>query len=96
MIDLDTKISQGVRFSSHLIGPHPSFFIFCFLKQSLQHLQLKKKHLLMLKQWANNKNENTAQVKTIHQGDVIWFLSDCVMNVLSGVVPINKLEFKKN
>ena len=49
----------------------------------------------MLKQWANNRNQNTAQIKTLHQGDFIWFLSDCVMNVLSGVVPINKVEFKK-
>ena len=49
----------------------------------------------MLKQWANNRNENTAQIKTLHQGNLIWFLSDCVMNVLSGVVPINKVELKK-
>ena len=49
----------------------------------------------MLKQWANNRNENTAQIKTLHQGDFIWFLSDCVMNVLSGVVPLNKVELKK-
>ena len=32
--------------------------------------------------------------KTLQKGDFIWFLSDCVMNVLSGVVPINKIEFK--
>ena len=49
----------------------------------------------MLKQWANKNNGNTAQIKTLHQGNFIWFLSDCVMNVLSGVVPINKVEFKK-
>ena len=49
----------------------------------------------MLKQWANKRNENTAQIEKLHQGDFIWFLSDCVMNVLSGVVPINKVEFKK-
>ena len=49
----------------------------------------------MLKQWANKRNEKTAQIKTLHRGDFIWFLSDCVMNVLSGVVPINKVELKK-
>ena len=49
----------------------------------------------MLKQWADNRNENTAKIKTLHYGDLIWFLSDCVMNVLSGVVPINKVELKK-
>ena len=96
MINLDPKISQGLQFLSQLIGPDPSFFIFSPLKQSLQHSQMKKKHLLMLKQWAKNRNENTAQMKTSHQDDFIWFLSDCVMNVLSGVVPVNKVEFKKN
>ena len=49
----------------------------------------------MLKQWANNRNENTAQKKTLHYDDFIWFLSDCVMNVLSGVAPINKVQLKK-
>ena len=49
----------------------------------------------MLKQWANKNHDNTVQIKTLHQGKLIWFLSDCVMSVLSGVVPINKVEFKK-
>ena len=49
----------------------------------------------MLKQWANKRKENTAQIEILHQGDFIWFLTDCVMNVLSGVVPINKVELKK-
>ena len=31
----------------------------------------------------------------LKDGDFIWFLSDCVMNVLSGVVPVNKKELKK-
>ena len=35
------------------------------------------------------------QMKTLHQDNFIWFLSDCVMNVLSGVVPIKKVELKK-
>ena len=50
----------------------------------------------MLKQWANKRNENTAQIEILHQGDFIWFLSDCVMNVLSGVVPIKKVELKNS
>ena len=49
----------------------------------------------MLKQWANKRNENKTQIEILHQGDFIWFLGDCVMNVLSGVVPINKVELKK-
>ena len=49
----------------------------------------------MLKQWVNKRNENTAQIGILHQGDFIWFLSDCVMNVFSGIVPINKVELKK-
>ena len=48
----------------------------------------------MLKQWANKRNENTAQKKILHQVDFIWFLSDSVMNLLSVVVPINKVELK--
>ena len=56
---------------------------------------MKRKHLLTLKQWANRRNENTAQIEILHQGDFIWFLSDCVMNELSGVVPVNNVEFKK-
>ena len=79
---------------SYLLDRILLFFIFRPLKQSLQQLQMKKKHLLMLKQWANKRNENTAQIEILHQGDFIWFLSDCVMNVLSGVVPINKVELK--
>ena len=56
---------------------------------------MKKKHLLILKQWANKRNANTAQIEILHQGDFIWFLSDCAMNVLSGVAPINKVELNK-
>ena len=79
-----------------LTGPDPiTLFIFCPLKQFLQQLQMKKKHLLMLKQWANKRNENTAQIKTLHKSDFIWFLSDCVMNLLSGVVSISEIELKK-
>ena len=90
MIDLDPKTSQGLRFSPQLIGPDPSIFYL-----SSPEAVLIKKHLLMLKQGANNRNENTAQIKTFHQDDFILFLSDCVINVLSGVVPINKVELKK-
>ena len=56
---------------------------------------MKRKNLLMLKQWTNKRNENTAQIEILHKVDFIWFLVDCVMNVLSGVVPINKVELKK-
>ena len=49
----------------------------------------------MLEEWANDRNENTAQLITLHQGDIIWFLSVCAMNVLSGGLPINKVELKK-
>ena len=49
----------------------------------------------MLKLWANNRNENTIQMKTLNRDEFIWFLSDFVMNVLSGVVLINKLELNK-
>ena len=48
----------------------------------------------MLQQWADKRIENTAQIETLHQGNFIWFLNDCVMNVLSGVVPIKKVELK--
>ena len=49
----------------------------------------------MLKQWANKRNENTSQIEILHQVDFIWFLSDCVMNVLSGVVPIHGIRLIK-
>ena len=50
----------------------------------------------MLKQWANSTNKNSnIEPKLLRYGEFIWFLSDCVMNVLSGVVPVNKKELKK-
>ena len=49
----------------------------------------------MLKQWAIKRNENTARIKILHHGDFNWFLRDGVMNVISGVVPIKKIELKK-
>ena len=50
----------------------------------------------MLKQWANSTNKKSnLEFKLDRDSDFIWFLSDCVMNVLSGVVPVNKKEFKK-
>ena len=62
----------------------------------LHQLRMKKKHLLMLKQWANSTNKNSnIESELLKDGDFIWFLSDCVMNVLSGVVPVNKKELKK-
>ena len=39
----------------------------------------------MLKQWANNTNKKSnLEFKLDRDSDFIWFLSDCVMNVLSG------------
>ena len=50
----------------------------------------------MLKQWANSTNKNSnIESELLKDGDFIWFLSDTVMNVLSGVVPVNKKELKK-
>ena len=50
----------------------------------------------MLKQWANSTTKNSnIEFRLFSDGDFIWFLSDCVMNVLSGVVPVNKKELKK-
>ena len=50
----------------------------------------------MLKQWANSTNKNSnIDFRLFSDSDFIWFLSDCVMNVLSAVVPVNKKELKK-
>ena len=50
----------------------------------------------MLKQWANSANKNSnIESELLKNGDFIWLLCDCVMNVLSGVVPVNKKELKK-
>ena len=49
----------------------------------------------MLKQWPNSTNKNSnIESELLKDGDFIWFLNDCVMNVLSGVVPVNKKELK--
>ena len=87
--------SQGLRFPSQLIGPDPSIYYISSPEAVITTITNEKKHLLMLKQWANKRYENTVQLEILHQGGFIWVLSDCVMNVLSGVVPINKVEFKK-
>ena len=66
------------------------------MKPLLHQLRMKRKHLLMLKQWANSTNKNSnIESELLKDGDFIWFLSDCLMNVLSGVVPVNKKELKK-
>ena len=50
----------------------------------------------MLKQWAKSTNKNSInEFKLVRDRDFIWFLSDCVMNVLSGVVPVNKKRTEK-
>ena len=58
---------------------------------------MKKRHLLMLKRWCVNSNPKSKSKRNFLAQNVefIWFLSDCVMNVLSGVVPINKKELQK-
>ena len=51
----------------------------------------------MLKRWcvSSNPKSRGKQIFLAQDIDFIWFLSDCVMNVLSGVVPINKTEMEK-
>ena len=50
----------------------------------------------MLKQWAKSSNKNSIiESKLVRDSDFIWFLSDCVMSLLSGVVPVKKNELKK-
>ena len=50
----------------------------------------------MLKQWAKSTNKNSInESKLARDSDFIWFLSDCVMNVLSGVDAFNKKDLKK-
>ena len=86
MIDPDPKTSQG-NFHRNLLDLILQFFTFLHKKHSSHQLRMKKKHLLMLKQWANSRNKNSnIQSKLVRDSDFIWFLSDCVMNVLSGVV----------
>ena len=96
IIDLDPKTSQGLRFASHIIGPIPSFFYIPSEEAVVTPITNEKKHLLMLKHWGNSTNKNSnIESELLKDGDFIWFLSDCVMNVLSGVVPVNKKELKK-
>ena len=73
MIDLDPKTSQGLRFSSQLIGPDPSIFYISSAEAVITTITNEKENLHMLKQWANKGNENTAQIEILHQGDFIWF-----------------------
>ena len=57
---------------------------------------MKKRHLLMLRQWANSKNRNSnIEFTLFRDSDFIWFLSDFLMHVLSGIVPVNKKGLKK-
>ena len=70
IINLDPKTSQGVRFSSQLIGPDPSIFYISSPEAVITTITIEKKHLFLLKQWANNRNENTAQIKNITSGRV--------------------------
>ena len=51
----------------------------------------------MLKRWCVSSNPKSSGKRIFLAQDIdfIWFLSDCVMNVLSGVVSINKKELQK-
>ena len=51
----------------------------------------------MLKLWCVSNNSKSKTKSNILKSnlDFIWFLSDCVKNVLSGVVPINKTKIQK-
>ena len=58
---------------------------------------MKKRHLLMLKRWCVGSNPKSRGKRNFLAQDIdfIWFLSDCVMNVRSRVVSINKTELQK-
>ena len=51
----------------------------------------------MLKRWCVNSNTKSKSKRIFLAQDIefIWFLSDCVMNVLSGDVPINNKELQQ-
>ena len=95
IFDLDPKTSQGLRFASQITGPDPSIFYIPSEEAVVTPITNEKKHVLMLKQGANSTNKNSnIESKLLRNGEFIWFLSDCVMSVLSGVVPVNKKELK--
>ena len=73
------------------------YSIFLRRKLLLHQLRMKKRHLLKLKRWCVNSDPNSKYKRNFlaQDNEFIWFLNDCVMNVLSGVVPINKKELRQ-
>ena len=94
--DLDPKTTQDLRFSSNLIGPEPSVFHITLKEGVITPIANKKKslHMLKLSCVSNNSKSKTRYSILKSNLDFIWFHSDCVMNVLSGVVPINKTKIQ--
>ena len=80
-----------------LLVPNRQFSIILRRKPLLHQLRIKKRHLLMRKRWCVSSNPKSRGKRNFlaHDIDFIWFLSDCVMNVLTGVVWINKKELQK-
>lgn len=55
---------------------------------------MKKKHVLTLQHWSNLNEIKRKQV--LHNDDnFLYFLTECILNVLGGVVPIDLEELKK-
>ena len=89
IFDLDPKTSQGLRFSSQLIGPEPSVLYSTSEEAAITPITNEKET------FAYDTKSKSKRIFLAQDIDFIWFLSDCVMNVLSGVVPINKKELKQ-
>ena len=98
IVDLELKTSQGSRFFSQLLVPIRQFSIFLRRKPLLHQLRMKKRHKLMLKRRCVSSNPKMRDKRIFLAQDIdfIWFLSDCNMNVLSGVVSVNKNEVQKS
>ena len=91
------KQVKAYDFLLNSLVPNHQYSIFLRRKLLLHQLRMKKRHLLMLKRWCVNSNPKSKSKRIFLAQDIefIWFLSDCVMNVLSGVVPINKKELQQ-
>ena len=59
MIDLDPNPARVDAFHRNLLDLILRFFTFLHKKNSSHQLRMKKKHLLMVKQWANSRNKNS-------------------------------------
>ena len=96
IIDLDPKTSQAFQFASQIIGPdHPIFYI-PSQEAVITPITNEKEKFAYAQAVGKSTNKNSIiESKVIRDSDFISFLSDCVMNVLSGFVPVNKKELKK-